>query len=99
MLSSTNFWMGFAVIVYLVVGVFVLRKKIGAARGWDKLIALSCIFIAVPLAVFSPEYFRGPEFVANMVPSWMPAHWFWPKLVGCALLAAGVSLTLRKFVR
>ncbi len=76
-----------------------LRREIGAARGWDKLITLGCVFIAVPLAVFAPEHFRGPEFVQGSVPSWMPARWFWPYFVGCALLAAATSLTVRKFVR
>ena len=99
MLSPTNFWMGFAGLIYLVAGVVMLRKEISAARGWDKLITLGCVFIAVPLAVFAPEHFRGPEFVQNVVPSWMPAHWFWPYFVGCALLAAATSLTVRKFVR
>ena len=99
MLSSTNFWMSFAGLIYLVAGVFILRNEISAARGWDKLINLGCVFIAVPLAVFAPEHFRGPEFVRNMVPSWMPAHSFWPYFVGCALLAAATSLTVRKFVR
>ena len=98
MLSSTNFWMGFAGLIYLVTGVFVLRKEISAARGWDKLITLGPVFIAVPLAVFAPEHFR-PELVQNVVPSWMPARWFWPYFVGCALLAAATSLTVRKFVR
>jgi uncharacterized membrane protein len=100
MLSSTNFWMGFAGLVYLVAGVFVLRKEISAARGWDKLIALGCVFIAVPLAVFAPEHFHGgPSYIQEMAPVWMPARWFWPYLVGCALLAAATSLTVRKFVR
>ena len=99
MLAATNFWMGLAGLVYLVVGVFVLRKEIGVARGWDKLIALNCVFIAVSLAAFAPEHFKGPEFVQTVVPSWMPVRWFWPKFIGCALLAAATSLTLRKFVR
>jgi uncharacterized membrane protein len=90
--------MGFAGLFYLVAGVFILRKEISAARGWDKLIALGCVFIAVPLAVFAPEHFRGPEFVGNKVPSYMPARSLWPYFVGCALLAAATSLTLRKFV-
>ena len=59
MLSSTNLWMGLAGLVYLVAGVVVLRKEIGAARGWDKLISLGCVFIAVSLAVFAPEHFHG----------------------------------------
>jgi uncharacterized membrane protein len=99
MLSSTNFWMCFAGLIYLVAGVFVLRKEFGAARGWDKLITLGCVFIAVPLAVFATEHFRGANFIKNMVPSWVPAHLFWAYFVGCALLAAATSLTVRKFVR
>jgi uncharacterized membrane protein len=99
MLSSANLWMSSAGLLYLVVGVFLLRKEMSAARGWDKLIILGCVFYAVPLAIFAPEHFRGPEFVQNMVPSWMPAHRFWPYFVGCALLAAATSLTVRKLVR
>ena len=99
MLSSTNFWMSFAGLLYLVAGIFVLRKEISAARGWDKLIALGGVFIAVSLAVFAPEHFRGPAFIQSVVPSWMPARWFWPDFMGCALLAAATSLVAGKFVR
>ncbi len=100
MLSSTNFWMCLAGLIYLVAGVLILRKEISAARGWDKLIALGSVFIAVPLATFAPEHFHGPEFIQKMVPSWMPGpHQYWPYFIGCALLAAATSLTLRKFVR
>jgi uncharacterized membrane protein len=99
MLSSANFWMCFAGLIYLAAGIFILRKEISAARGWDKLITLGCAFIAVSLAVFAPEHFRGPEFVQNMVPRWMPVRLFWAYFVGCALLAAATSLTVRKFVR
>jgi len=81
MLSSTNFWMSFAGLTYLVAGVFILRKEIRAARGWDKLITLGSVFFAVSLAVFAPEHFRGPEFIQKMVPSWMPAHRFWPYFI------------------
>jgi uncharacterized membrane protein len=99
MLSSTNFWMCLAGLIYLAVGVFVIRKEISAARGWEKLITLGCVFFAVPLAVFAPEHFRGPEFVKESVPSWMPVRWFWPYFVGCALVVAATSLILRKLVR
>jgi uncharacterized membrane protein len=99
MLSSTNFWMCFAGLIYLAAGVLVLRKEISAARGWDKLISLGCVFFAVPLAVFAVEHFGGAKFIQNIVPSWMPAHLFWAYFVGCALLAAATSLSVRKFVR
>ncbi len=99
MLSSINFWMCLAGLIYLVAGVLVLRKDFSAARGWDKVITLGCIFIAVPLAVFAPEHFGGPMKVSDMVPSWIPAHVFWAYFVGCSLFAAATSLSLRKFVR
>src|SRR5712671_4363849 len=100
MLSATNFWMGFAGLIYLVAGVFILRKEISAARGWERLITFGCVFIAVSLATFAPEHFHGgPSYIQNMAPSWIPVRWFWPYLVGCALLAAATSLTARKFVR
>jgi len=100
MLPLTNFWMGFAGLLYFAAGVFVLRKEISAARGWDKFIALGCVFIATSLAVFAPEHFHGgPSYIQEMAPPWMPVRAFWPYFVGCALLAAATSLTARKFVR
>jgi uncharacterized membrane protein len=100
MFSSTNFWMCFAGLVYLVAGVFIIRKEISAARGWDKLIVLGCVFFAASLAAFAPEHFYGgPAYIQSMAPPWMPARSFWPYLVGCALLAGATSLTVRKFVR
>jgi len=99
MLTSPNFWMGLAGLVYLIAGLLLFRKEIGTARGWDKLIALAPIFIAVSLAVFAPEHFRGPEFVLDSVPSYMPWRPFWMYFVGCALIAAATSFTARKLVR
>jgi uncharacterized membrane protein len=99
MLSSINFWMCLAGLIYFVAGVFTFRQEISAARGWDKLIAMGCMFIAVPLAVFAPEHFGGPMKISDMIPSWMPVRWFWAYFVGCALFAAAASLTARKFVR
>ena len=86
-------------IVYLAAGLSTFRKDVAAAQGLDKLVALAPVFIAVSLAVFAPEHFRGPQYVRDSVPSWMPVRWFWPYFVGCALLAAATSLVARNFVR
>lgn len=99
MFSSTNFWMGFAGLFYLFVGVFVYRREIGTARGMGKLVVLGIVFVASSLAAFAPEHFRGPEFIQGMVPSWMPVRHFWPAFIGCALLAAATSLSTKRCVR
>jgi len=100
MLSSTAFWMCFAGLASLVTGVFVYRKEISAARGWNKFIAFGCVFFAASLAAFAPEHFYGgPEYIQNMAPTWMPVRSFWPYFVGCALLAGATSLTVGKLVR
>jgi uncharacterized membrane protein len=99
--ASTNVWMVLAGLVYLVVGIFILRKEIDAARGWEKLITLGALFIGGSLATFAPEHFsnRGPAYIQTMAPPWMPVRWFWPDFIGCVLLAAAASLVLRKFMR
>ena len=99
MLASANLWMGLAGIFFLAAGIFMHRREIAAANGLDKLVALAPVFIATALATFAPEHFRGPDFVQNMVPSYMPFKPFWAYFVGSALLAAALSLTFRKLER
>lgn len=99
MLSSVNFWMSLAGIFFLVVGIILRRREISVAHGLDKLVVLAPVLIATALAAFAPEHFQGPNFVQNMVPSYMPWKPFWAYLVGSALLAAALSLTFRKVER
>lgn len=97
--ASVNYWMSVVGLIYFLAGVFILRKEIGAARGWDKLITLGPVFMAVPLAMFGIDHLCSPGPIQALVPPWMPAHLFVTYFVGCALLAAATSLTVRKFVR
>jgi hypothetical protein len=39
--AAVNSWMGFTGLIYLVVGLLLLRKDLGAARGMEKLIAVA----------------------------------------------------------
>lgn len=100
MLQSTNIWMGVGGLVYLVAGIVVLRNDLAAARAWDRLILLGPVFIAASLACFAPEHFHGgPDYIQQMAPTYMPVRWFWPYFIGCCLLAAATSLTLRRGLR
>jgi uncharacterized membrane protein len=98
-LSRFAFWPIFAGVVFLGIGIFVERKSLSTSRGWDKLLALRCIFYATPLAVFGAEHLVSAQGIMQVVPTWMPMRLFWTYLVGVALIAAAVSLTFRKNLR
>lgn len=99
MLTHVVFWPWFAGLVFLAAGLVVIRKELAAARGLDKLIVLGSVFVAAPLAVFSADHFMTPLDIMQMVPVWVPGRLFWTYFVGCALLAAAISLVATKFVR
>ncbi len=100
MLSSTNFWMGLAGLIYLVAGVFVLRKEISAARGWDKLITLGpCLHRRSPRCIRARAFPRPrvcPEY-GPVVDAGAPCSGLILSDARCSQQLT--SLTVRKFVR
>jgi len=93
------FWPWFAGLVFFALGCIVVRKRFSSARGLEKLIVLGPMFFAVPLAVFGAEHLAGANFLADLVPKWMPGHLFWAYFVGLCLEAAALSLIFSKYVR
>jgi uncharacterized membrane protein len=78
------------------IGGWAAKSEIGAARGLDKIVALSNLCFAVPLAVFGALHLFGPQFVQGLVPRYMPfGHMFWVYFVGCALIAASLSIATK----
>lgn len=96
--SPIVLWMSIAGVVCLALGAIAARKDVAAARGLDKLIALACVFFAAPLAVFGAEHLTDAADIAQLVPTWMPAHMFWTYFVGVALIAASLGLSLKKYL-
>jgi uncharacterized membrane protein len=77
-----------------VIGVWAAKNEIAKARGLDKVVALSNLCFAVPLAVFGALHLFGPQFVMAIVPPYMPWRMFWVYSVGCALIAAALSIAV-----
>jgi uncharacterized membrane protein YphA (DoxX/SURF4 family) len=86
-------------VALLVIGVWAARNEIGEARGLDKVVALSNLCFAIPLAVFSALHFFDPQSLVIYVPRYMPWPMFWVYFVGCALMAASLSIATRIGVR
>jgi uncharacterized membrane protein len=80
----------------LVISLVKIRKEeLAEARGIDKLMPFGRLCFAIPLAVFGSEHFSDTADIATLVPSWIPAHTFWVYLVGVALIAAALSITVK----
>jgi len=83
----------------LLIGAWAAKNDIAQARGLDKIVALANVCFAVPLAVFGALHLFGPQFVKDLVPRYMPGRMFWVYFVGCALIAASLSIATKIGVR
>jgi uncharacterized membrane protein len=96
-ISGPIFWMYFAAVALFAIGLpIIFKNELRQAHGLDKIMPFGRLFFAIPLAVFSTEHFTLTRFIVILVPSWIPWHLFWVYLVGVALMAAALSITVKK---
>jgi uncharacterized membrane protein len=81
------------------IAVLAAKRDLVRARGLDKLVALGNLCFATPLAVFGAEHFAAAHGISQLVPKFMPWPLFWTYFVGCALLAASLSMATKIQVR
>ena len=86
-------------IALLLIGVLAAKNEIAQARSQDKIMALSNLCVAIPLSVFGALHLFGSRFVIDIVPAYMPWRLFWVYSVGCALIAASLSIATKIGVR
>ena len=98
-LPSTATAMCVAGVAIFLIGAWAAKSDIAAARGLDKIVALANLCFAVPLAVFGTLHFFTAKDLVNFVPSYMPGRMFWVYFVGCALIAAALSIATKIQVR
>jgi uncharacterized membrane protein len=98
-ITGTAAAMCIAGITVFLIGVWAAKNDIAQARGLDKIVALSNACFAAPLAVFGTLHLFGPQFVKDLVPRYMPGRMFWVYFVGCALIAASLSIATKIGVR
>src|SRR3984893_5597628 len=98
-ISPTVLSMCGAGILIFFVALWAARDDIAQARGLDKVVALSNLCFAAPLAVFGALHLAAAKALATMVPSYMPWPLFWAYFFGFALLAASLSIATKILVR
>lgn len=75
-ISRTAVSMCGAGVVLFLVGLWAAKSDIARAGGLDKIVALSNLCFAIPLAVFGAEHLSGAKFIMMAVPSYMPWRLF-----------------------
>lgn len=94
-LSPTALAVSAAILALLAISLWAARNDLAKARGLDKVVALSYLCFATPLAAFGAEHLAFEKFLLTMVPSYMPWRVFWVYFVGVALVAAALSIATR----
>lgn len=97
--SRSTWLMSAAGLALLAIGLVATKHDIVRARGIDRIIALTPLCFAIPLAVFGAEHFAGPQSMLPLVPRYMPLRLFWVYFVGVALIAASLSIATKIQVR
>ena len=96
---TTAFWMSAAGLALLVIGLVAAKKDITQARGLDRIVALTNLCFAIPLAVFGAEHFCLGSSMIGLVPLYMPWRLAWIYFVGVALIIASLSIATKIQVR
>src|SRR5947209_12750631 len=86
-------------IALLLIGVLAAKSDIAKSRGLGKVVALSNLLFALPLAVFAAEHFTDAKDITTLVPKFVPWPLFWTYFVGFGLLAASLSIATKIQVR
>jgi uncharacterized membrane protein len=97
--SPTAVSMCTAGVLLFLIALWATKGDIARARGLDKVVALTNLCFAIPLAVFGALHLASVDFVIGGVPTYMPWRLFWAYLVGVALLAASLSIATKIQVR
>jgi uncharacterized membrane protein len=91
--------MSAAGLMLLAIGLWAAKNDIAQARGVDKIVALTYLCFAIPLAVFGAEHLSSSQALLGGVPTYMPWRMFWVYFVGFALIGASLSIATRRQVR
>jgi uncharacterized membrane protein len=89
------FLMSAAAASLITIGLVAAKNDIASAHGIGKVVTMTWLCFASPLAVFGAEHLTDEKLLLNLVPRYMPWRLFWVYLVGIALIAASLSIATK----
>ena len=83
-------------------GAFIMAASFPQTRSFisnKTLLIIGRIFFSSMLIVFGYDHFLYTEFVATLVPGWIPGHIFWTYFGAVALIGSGLCILLKIQIR
>ena len=96
--NNPSEWAAFFEIICILGGTLILLGNT-SKDGGAKLIKTGTYLFAIGLVVFGVQHYMYAQFVAGLIPAWIPARLFWDYLVMVAFFASAISFAIRKLTR
>ena len=64
-------------------------------RFLERIIPFGGVFFSITIISFGITHFMYADFVATLVPAWMPDHLFWTYFAAVTLIASGICIILK----
>lgn len=58
----------------------------------EKFILAGRFLFGIPLLIFGWQHFIAADFIASLIPAWVPFRLFWAYFFGCTFIAAGIAI-------
>jgi len=73
-----------------------LLPSSGVSRAWDglsrPLAKVGIYLFAISLVIFGAQHFMYAQFIATLIPAWIPGHLFWVYFTGVAFIATALAI-------
>ncbi len=84
---------------FVMAGSFQPGKNIFLTSMLEKLVPLGRIFFSITMILYGCSHFVYTDYVSAMVPKWFGMPIFWTYVGGTALIAAGIAIAFKIFIR
>jgi len=106
-LNNPNEWTASVEVLSLCSGAFIIadmfsyrdNRPIKKETGLKKIQQVARYLFSFSLIVFAILHFKYAEFIATLIPAWIPARVFLALLIGIGFLSSAVSIVIQRFTR